>query len=146
MDLFTTSLKIAGVAPPADRTLDGKDILPLLTSNASSPHEALFGVNQTICSVRSGDWKLHVRSTPREPNRPVDWKDPRAPDGKTIVAPSEQYSPAAHPGITTGDVSDKPALFNLREDPTEQHNVAAAHPDVVERLMAYYQKAERRER
>ncbi len=38
MDLFATSLKIAGSAPPPDRVIDGSDILPLLTSDAKSPH------------------------------------------------------------------------------------------------------------
>lgn len=142
MDLFATSLGIAGVKLPADRKIDGRDILPLLTSAAPSPHEYLFGIQERICTVRAGEWKLHVRSTPREANRPLDWKDPRAPDGKTIVAPFEQYSPAHHPGITTGDVSDKPALFNLRSDPSEQHNVAAKHPDVVERLLKIARDAE----
>jgi hypothetical protein len=30
------------------------------------------------------------------------------------------------------------ALFDLSTDPTEQHNVAAANPDVVKRLKAQY--------
>ena len=29
-------------------------------------------------------------------------------------------------------------LFNLQNDPNEQHDVAAAHPDVVKRLQAAF--------
>jgi uncharacterized sulfatase len=141
MDLFATSLKLTGVPLPNDRTIDGRDILRILKSDSASPHEYLFGIQERICTVRAGEWKLHVRSTPREANRPLDWVDPRAPDGKTIIAPFEQYSPAHHPGITTGDVSDKPALFNLRDDPSEQHNVAAKHPDIVARLLKIAEQA-----
>jgi arylsulfatase A-like enzyme len=43
MDVFTTALKVAGIAPPPDRKLDGADIMPLLTSQAKSPHEVVFG-------------------------------------------------------------------------------------------------------
>jgi hypothetical protein len=30
------------------------------------------------------------------------------------------------------------ALYDLEADPSEQHNVAAAHPDIVKRLKAGY--------
>ncbi len=41
-DLFLTCLAIAGVAPPQDRIIDGKDILPVLKGEAASPHDRLF--------------------------------------------------------------------------------------------------------
>jgi arylsulfatase A len=41
-DLLATCLKLAGVAPPQDRIIDGKDILPLLKGEALSPHDALY--------------------------------------------------------------------------------------------------------
>lgn len=30
MDLFTTSLSLAGLAPPSDRVIDGLDLLPVM--------------------------------------------------------------------------------------------------------------------
>lgn len=30
MDLFTTSLSLAGISPPDDRTIDGLDLTPVL--------------------------------------------------------------------------------------------------------------------
>jgi uncharacterized sulfatase len=141
MDVFATALTAAGIALPAGRTIDGRDILPLMTSDAKSPHEAIFSVQgKNLSTVRVGQWKLHPRGTPRPDNRRSDWIDPRAPDGSTILAPAEQYSPADFPGVKTGDTSTGPALFDLVTDPGEQKNVAAEHPDVVARLQALFDK------
>ena len=141
MDLYATALTAAGIEVPKDRTIDGRDIMPLLTSEAKSPHEALFCVQgKQLMTVRAGQWKLHPRGTPRPDNRPVNWVDPRAPDGKTILAPAEQYSPADFPGVLTGDESTGTALFDVVADPSEQKNVAAEHPDVVQRLQALFDR------
>jgi arylsulfatase A-like enzyme len=141
MDLYATAVTAAGLAIPSDRTIDGRDIMPLLTSAAKSPHEALFCVQgKQLMTVRVGQWKLHPLGTPRPDTRQPDWVDPRAPDGTTILAPTEQYTPADFPGLKTGDESTTAALFDLSTDPGEQHNVAAQHPDVVLRLQALFDK------
>lgn len=141
MDLFATSLAAAGLEVPQDRTIDGKNILPLLASEVKSPHEVLFSVQgKNLSTVRMGSWKLHPRGTPRPDNRRKGWVDPRAPDGLTILAPAEQYGPEHFPGIATGDSSTGPALFDLRADPAEQKNVAAEHPEVVKQLQFHFDK------
>jgi uncharacterized sulfatase len=141
MDLFATTLTAAGIELPKDRTIDGRDILPLLTSDAKSPHEAIFSVQgRNLRTIRAGQWKLHPAGTPRPDNRLPGWVDPRAPDGLTILAPAEQYGPEHFPGLTTGDTSTGRALFDLSADPGEQKNVAAAHPEVVRRLQAMFDK------
>jgi len=66
------------------------------------------------------------------------WLDPRTPDGVTILAPFEQYNLDAHPGLTTGVEPAKMQLFDLLNDPGEQVDVAAQHPDEVKRLQAAY--------
>ncbi|HVV01059.1 MAG TPA: sulfatase [Verrucomicrobiae bacterium] len=142
MDLFTTSLDAAGVPLPSDRVIDGKDIMGLLAGSAKSPHDALFSMHDSrLFSIRSGKWKLHV-ILPRKPRvMPPDdqWVDPRAPDGVTILAPYEQARPSQYPGVRTGDYpKGKMALFDLETDPAEQHDVAAEHPDIVQRLRAMY--------
>jgi uncharacterized sulfatase len=142
MDLFATALAVAGIAPPADRVIDGANILPLLTSDAKSPHAFILGQQgANVATIRVARWKLHVleANDRRDANRAGEtWIDPRAPDGVTILAPYEQNSPQDYPGIRTGDAPQAMALFDLANDPSEQHNVAAEHPEVVQRLKAQY--------
>ena len=57
-DLFVTCLQLAGVPLPQDRIIDGKDMLPLLKEEASSPHEAFFYYDtRTLVAVRHQHWK-----------------------------------------------------------------------------------------
>lgn len=143
MDLFATAVKIAGLVPPKDRVIDGRDILPLFTSDALSPHEAILGQQAAqLATVRDARWKLHVLP-PRDMFAAFDkpgkrWIDPRAPDGVTILAPYEQAQPAEHPGLRTGDLPRPMQLFDLQTDPGEQHDVAAQHPEIVARLKNSY--------
>src|SRR5262249_25820115 len=43
MDLYATSLAAANVPPPNGRVIDGRNLLPIMTSDAKSPHEAILG-------------------------------------------------------------------------------------------------------
>jgi uncharacterized sulfatase len=142
MDLFATVLKATGAAMPDDRTIDGRDILPLLTSDARSPHEFVFGQQGSkLACVRDARWKLHIipgTGMNLKPGPDGRWLDPRAPDGVTILAPFEQYNLDAYPGLKTGDTPGRMQLFDLQNDPAEQHDVTAAHPDEVNRLKSAY--------
>ncbi len=61
-DLFVTCLQLAGVPLPQDRIIDGKDILPVLKGEASSPHDTLFYYDtRTLLAVRHQHWKYHRR-------------------------------------------------------------------------------------
>ena len=101
IDLLPTLANIAGAKLP-DITLDGKNILPLLTEKGSqSPHEYFFYTSRGE-AVRSGEWKYHkvmhfkVKETARK---------------------------------FTG-----PALYNLKNDIGESHNVIDQHPEIADRL------------
>ena len=52
MDLLPTLAKLAGAKPPADRTLDRKDIAPLLLAKpgAATPHKAFFFTRAANCT------------------------------------------------------------------------------------------------
>jgi arylsulfatase A-like enzyme len=145
MDLFATALKAAGIEPPKDRLIDGRDLMPQLTGNAPSAHEVIGGqVAARLSCVRDARWKLHVLP-PRDGfaslQKPGErWIDPRGPDGVTILAPYEQNQPHEHPGLKTGDAPAPMQLFDLVNDPGEQHDVAAKHPEVVQRLKALYDR------
>ncbi|HIL09820.1 MAG TPA: Cerebroside-sulfatase [Candidatus Latescibacteria bacterium] len=69
MDLHPTLDAITGATLPSDRTIDGKDIRPLMQAekDAESPHESFFYYKRnSIEAVRSGQWKLHIRKDDEE--------------------------------------------------------------------------------
>jgi uncharacterized sulfatase len=140
IDVFPTLASLLKINLPKELVLDGKDITPLFINQKSkSPHEALFSFYaNNLNTVRSGKWKLHLRSPERNPPLPSDsnWVDPVWPDGVTIIAQNNQPKANQFPGIKTGDTWSEPALFDLEKDPSEQHNVAPDYPEVVKRLKA----------
>ncbi|MGB3049636.1 MAG: sulfatase [Polyangiales bacterium] len=111
IDIFPTSLALAGLEPPDDRVVDGKNIHGLLTvADAKSPHEALFFYHHGVLEgVRTGKWKYF-----RSINHYV-WP---LPVNKKIGNISEH---------TRGPL---PLLFDLEIDPGEAYDVSAKHPDV----------------
>jgi len=147
IDLFPTICKLAGARIPEDRPIDGMDIFPLFASDsAKTPHEAIVAMGgPELRVVRSGKWKLHVR-TPApgfaymNDEAASRWVDSRGPDGVTLIAQHEQARPNQYPGVRTGAEGKPMMLFDLESDPSEQKDVADSHPDVVKRLKAYFDK------
>lgn len=120
IDVLPTVAEMTGAELPP-RKIDGKSILPILTGveGAKTPHEALFFHYTTsgrLEAVRSGRWKLHF---------PHDYRALGGHAGRSdgLPIPYEQ----AFIGLE---------LFDLGADVGESQNVAADHPDVVERLVA----------
>ncbi|HEX6813083.1 MAG TPA: sulfatase [Planctomycetota bacterium] len=116
IDLLPTVAKLIG-APLPKQKIDGFDITPLMfgTEGARSPHEVFCCWYQgELRAVRDARWKLHL---PHQYTS-LDGK-PGGVDG----------SPAPYTQKKTGL-----CLYDLRADPGESTDVAAAHPDVVERL------------
>ncbi len=61
IDIFSTAAAAANVAVPADREIDGVDLLPYVNGEISGePHEALWWRTGNYRTVRSGDWKLQL--------------------------------------------------------------------------------------
>jgi len=115
IDILPTLAKLAGAEAPTDRVIDGKDIWPLMSGQpgARSPHEAFFFYwSRHLQAVRSGPWKLHF---------PHAYPHPNPPGG------------GGRPGKYETQRTDL-ALFNLDQDIRETNNIAAQHPDVVQRL------------
>ncbi len=106
IDIFPTLVKLAGGTLPSDRTIDGKDILPMLVESANSPHEALYLFDKDrIAGVRSGQWKLVVESSYRAAVTSFD-------------NPNSYYGP-------TG------LLFDVQRDPSETFSYTREFPEVV---------------
>lgn len=101
MDLFVTSLSLAGVSIPKDRPIDGVDIRPQLLKGESVPHQAYFYYRGTkLMAVRLGDFKAHYFTQ----------------------AAYGQPKPESH---------EPPLLFDLKKDPGESFNIAAEHPEIL---------------
>lgn len=73
IDLAPTFAALAGTTMPADRPIDGRDILPVLKGSAQSPHEhLLFFLNEEVAAVRTQDWRLVTRAWYLNINVPLD--------------------------------------------------------------------------
>lgn len=107
LDWFPTFAKAAGATLPQGVTLDGQDMTDVLTGHSEGSDRTFFYWNaDDLRAVRRGPWKLHIATNNTE-----------TPPAKVTVL-------------------DKPLLYNVREDPSEKYDVAAAHPDLVAQLLA----------
>ena len=119
IDIAPTMLSAAGVACPDN--LPGLDLLPLVRDGKPLARDILFGegfdhdVADVDCPEESllyrwaiaGHWKLIL----------------------TYDAPVGRYA-SSHPRSER-----RPQLFDLSQDPREEHNVAADHPEIVASLV-----------
>ena len=105
LDLFTTFSQLAGVSLPNDRVMDGVDLSGTLLRQEASPRQnMLYYRGPTLYAARLGDYKAHF--------------------------------------ITQGEygmfgekkVLDSPLLYNLGQDPGEQFDVAAEHPEILQQI------------
>ena len=68
-DIFATAAAVAGQQMPADRPMDGVNLLPFARGEAAGrPHALLFWRTDSYRVVREGDWKLQVTERPKK-----DW-------------------------------------------------------------------------
>jgi arylsulfatase A-like enzyme len=95
MDVFSTALQLAGIAPMKDRPIDGVSLLPVLVEGLAEPlHEMLYWRSGYNRAVRWGDWKL-----------------------------------------ITDQLSGNRALYDLKNDKQERHNLYDQEPEVVKQMM-----------
>jgi arylsulfatase A-like enzyme len=116
IDLYPTLAALAGV-PLQEEDTDGKNLWPLMRGDegAENPQRHYFistGWNLEAVLTSDGKWKLHLPHEYRDVVRPGHDGE----RGETKTSSIEQ------------------SLFNLIDDPLEQHNLAAKHPDVVKEL------------
>jgi arylsulfatase A-like enzyme len=63
LDLYPTFCNAAGAPYPENVTLDGVDLIPVITGkNRNVPHDTLFWMTHNQGAVRVGDWKLIITS------------------------------------------------------------------------------------
>jgi arylsulfatase A-like enzyme len=123
MDLLPTIALLAGAEVPTDRTIDGRDIWPILSGEpgAGSPHESfLYYYKGQIQAVRSGKWKLHI------PHRYPTLIDGEAGSGGAMGRVEE--------------AKIELALFDLESDIGETTNVIDEYPKVIPGLLKFIQQ------
>lgn len=106
MDIYTTSIKLAGGTVPTDRVVDGVDLTSVLLEEGNSPRDEMVYYRGTkLMAIRKGPWKAHFITKPAYGREPFQEHDP-------------------------------PVLYHLEHDPSEKYDVAKDHPEVIKTLKA----------
>ncbi len=106
MDLFTTFSQLAGVPIPDDRIVDGLDISPVLFEEKPGPRQEVF--------YYRGRDLFAVR----------------------VGAYKAHFITQGGYGPPEKTVHNPPLLFNIDEDPSENYEISADHPEIIEQMMA----------
>ena len=101
LDLFVTIHALVDIPLPAGVTLDSHDIRPVLLGTGKSPRDSFF----------------FYRGTKLMAVRQGAWK--------------AHFMTQAGYGEPNAKIHDPPLLFDLERDPSERHDVAKDHPEVI---------------
>ncbi len=135
-DMMATLAEIAGVDLNESQAVDSFSILPLLKDPQHQPvRESMILQSTRAMVVRSGQWKLLLcpgsGSEGRFGNSPASqqaWRDAVESFGRKPKSHKELLQP---PFLQ---------LYDLSNDPGEQRNVAADHPEIIAKLVALLQR------
>lgn len=139
-DWLPTLLAAAGENLPAGVSLDGVNVLPILRGETTETAPRRFWQWNRYtpevtsnAAMRDGAWKL-VRPAIRE----AMWVDP----GDLAVDRGLKYRPEAYPDITrtaeparTLPPAPQVQLFNLKDDPMEEHDLAEIETERARRML-----------
>ncbi len=138
-DILPTLMKLTHIETNPDIKLDGTDIASIIQGK-STTHGPVFSMkNSEIRTMRDGKWKLFLKKPEYYKEADLtNWKDPRGPDGTTIIAPVEQATPADYPGIKPESPMGDLLLFDLEKDPVESTDLSAKYPGIKEKMIKQY--------
>ena len=124
VDIVPTALAAAGILVPPN--LPGFNLLPILESGEPTPRREVFGETfaHDIADIDQPEKSLLYRWVIEG-----NWKLLLTYDGE--VGRYARYHPRTE---------KRPQLFDLINDPHEEQNLAAEHPDIVARLASKLQK------
>jgi arylsulfatase A-like enzyme len=105
-DILPTVCRLTGASPPSP-TLDGRDIWPVITEGAKSPHEYVCWSEGPQLAIRKGPWKLVLNGVTHD----------GTPDGDKPLQ---------------GD--DAVFLSNVDADPGESRNLRHQNPEIADQL------------
>ncbi|KAK2496304.1 hypothetical protein MC885_011895 [Smutsia gigantea] len=110
MDLFTTSLSLAGLKPPGDRVIDGLDLLPAMLQGRLMDRPIFYYRGNTLMAVTLGQYKAHFLTWTNS------WEEFRQ---GVDFCPGQNIS-----GVTTHTQEEHtklPLIFHLGRDPGERY-------------------------
>lgn len=119
VDVLPTMCGLLGIDKPSGRHLDGADLTPLLTGSGQlfQRHQPLFWHLQKarpIVAIRDGDYSLVA-------------------DPDYELSTSNMFQEAWIPKIKSGTYTNF-RLYNLADDPEQQHDIADEHPALLGQL------------
>jgi arylsulfatase A-like enzyme len=114
IDWYPTVVTLAGGTLEGSQPLDGRDVWPMLTQKAPSPHEFILSAQSPQkAALRVGNWKLILQ--PGETADKAKGKAKNKGKGKGKAAPA----------------TEPVALYDLATDPGEATNLAGRKPERV---------------
>lgn len=134
LDIFATAAAAAGAPLPADRPIDGVNLLPYLRGEAQgSPHKALYWRSGGYRTVLADGWKLQVSDRPQrtwlfnladDPTERTDLSDARPDKLRELRAVLDAYEaemvPPAWPSLIEASVAiDHPS--NVDDQPQDEY-------------------------
>jgi len=115
LDLFPTIMAMTDIDLVEDRIYDGNDITSILKDpNQTVRNEMMYYRGSQLRAIRQGNFKAHFI---------------------TREKPYDQNSEEVH--------HEHPLLYNINIDPSEQYEISAHHPEIVEALILESEKHKR---
>jgi arylsulfatase A-like enzyme len=125
IDWYPTLVSLAGGSLEQKTPLDGRDVWPMLTQGAPSPHDAILTVQSpTRAAVRMGDWKLLMNASSKDSEETTAARSKK----KTDKTKGQAKKPAAK--------SPTFELYNLATDIGEKTTLAEEEKDRVVAMRA----------
>ncbi|KAM6223378.1 N-acetylgalactosamine-6-sulfatase isoform 2-T2 [Rhynchocyon petersi] len=124
MDLFTTSLSIAGLEKPTDREIDGLDLLPVLLRGQQIDRSIFYYRGNELMAATVGQYKAHFWTWTNS------WEEFRQ---GIDFCPGQNIS-----GVTTHTQEEHtslPLLFHLGRDPGERFPLSFTSAEYQEALL-----------
>ncbi len=142
LDIFPTLLELSNIPAPEGVVLDGENITGFLKGETPAHGPVFSAHNEKIITIRQGDWKLYLHEPRYVSKRDLNpnYVDRVWPNGVTILGQKEQPTSMDYPGVVPKPFQNPLPLFNIVEDPAESTDLAAKHPEIVERLITEYKR------
>lgn len=126
IDVLPTILEMCGVTPPRELHCDGRSLVPLMKGKGGEWPERTLFFQQT-----RPDYAHRIYGD--EP-RPFVNCAARGQKYKAVMVSSDREAMYFRPATF-----QETELYDIEQDPGEQHNVAGEHPEIVRKMRAEYE-------